>query len=151
MRCAAIMNANPVTIRAGDSVAMAAEKLIAQRNTNLAVVDADGRYVGSFSVDDLLGLIVPRVALAGGLAPNLRFIDDNPKRLGERFRTLKGRPVGEVTDRSAAVLAPETPFIEAFRILCRSRVSLPVVEPASRKLVGTVSYWDVVGAITNEG
>jgi CBS-domain-containing membrane protein len=151
MRCAAVMNVNPATIRASDSVAAAAEKLIALRDTNLAVIDAEGRYVGSFGVDDLLGLMVPRVALAGSLASNLRFIDDNPKRLGERFRAMKGQSVGEVTDRNAAVLAPETPLVEAFRILCRGRVSLPVVDPASRKLAGTVSYWDVIGAITNEG
>ncbi len=150
MRCAAIMNTHPVTVRAGDSVAAAAVTLIAQRSTNLAVVDADGRYVGSFGVDDLLGLIVPRVALAGSLAPNLRFIDDDPALLGERFRALKARPVGEVSDRNALVLGPDTPLIEAFRVLCRGRVTLPVVEPANRKLLGTVSCWDVIGTITAE-
>ncbi len=150
MRCAAVMNVHPITVGAGDSVAAAANTLIAQRSTNLAVVDTQGCYVGSFGVDDLLGLIVPRVAIAGSLASNVRFIDDNPKRLGERFRALKTRPVGEVADRTALVLAPETTLIEAFRILCRSRVTLPVVEPASRKLLGSVSYWDVIGAITAE-
>jgi CBS-domain-containing membrane protein len=148
MRCAAIMNATPVTVRADDSIAMAAGKLIAQRSTHLAVIDGEGCYVGSFGVDDLLGLMVPRVALAGSLAPNLRFIDENPERLRERFHTLKARPVGELADRNGVVLAPETPLIEAFRILCRGRVSLPVVEPASRKLVGSVSYWDVLATIT---
>lgn len=150
MHCAAIMNAAPVTVGVSDTVAQAAEKLIAQRSTNLAVVDTDGFYVGSFGVEDLLGLIVPRVALAGSLAPNLRFIDDDPNRLGERYRAQKERPVGEVADRNAIVLAPDTPLIEAFRILCRSRVSLPVVEPGSRKLLGSVSYWDVIGTITAE-
>ena len=150
MRCAAVMDAHPIIVRAGDSVGVAADALIAQRSTTLAVVDADGCYVGAFGVDDLLGLIVPRVALAGSLVPNLRFIDDDPKHLGERFRALKTRPVGEVADRNALVLAPETPLIEAFRILCRSRVSLPVVEPASRKLLGSVSYWNIIAAITAE-
>lgn len=147
MRCAAIMNASPVTLRAEESVAAAAHKLIAQRSTNLAVVDGEHRYIGTFGVDDLLGLIVPRVALAGSLSSNLRFIDDDPRRLGERFHAVKSQTVGELADRNAIVLAPDTPLIEAFRILCRNRVSLPVVDGASRKLLGIVTYWDVMGSI----
>lgn len=147
MRCAAIMNASPMTLRMDESVATAAHKLIAQRSTNLAVVDADHRYLGSFGIDDLLGLIIPRVALAGSLSSNLRFIDDDPRRLGERYQAVKTQSVGELADRNAIVLAPDTPLIEAFRILCRNRISLPVVESASRRLLGTVTYWDVIGSI----
>ncbi len=56
--------------------------------------------------------------------------------------------MGTVADRNASALAPDTPQIEDCRIFCRSRASLPVVEPASRKLVGLVSYFDVMGAVT---
>ena len=149
MRCAAIMTANPVTVRDSESIAAAAEKLIEQRLLNIPVVDADGRYVGMFGVDDLLGVVVPRVALAGNLAPNLRFVDDDPRRLAVRFESLKQQPVGNIADRNASVLAPETPHIEAFRALCRKPVPLAVVDPESRKLVGVVTYWDVMGSITS--
>jgi CBS domain-containing protein len=149
MRCAAIMNEHPPSVRDTDSIAAAAARLIDGRHLGLPVVDATGRYIGMFGADDLLGLVVPRVAIAGGnVVPNLRFVGDNPAALGARFRDIAREPVGPIADRNAIVLAPDTPQIEAFRIFCRSRTSLPVVEPESRKLVGLVSYWDVMGAVT---
>ncbi|HTW36402.1 MAG TPA: CBS domain-containing protein [Rhizomicrobium sp.] len=149
MRCAAIMTVNPPSVRDTDSIAEAATQLIAGRHLGLPVVDADGRYVGMFGTDDLLGLVVPRVAIAGGnVVPNLRFVGDNPGTLAERFREIAQQAVGTIADRTAIALAPDTPQIEAFRIFCRSRTSLPVVEPESRKLVGLVSYFDVMGAVT---
>ena len=38
-----------------------------------------------FGIYDLLGLLVPRVALAGDLLPNLRFIGDDPEALRTKF------------------------------------------------------------------
>jgi len=149
MRCAAIMTANPPAVRDTDSIAEAARTLIAQRHLGVPVVDKEGRYVGMFGADDLLGVIVPRVAIAGSIASNLRFVGDDTKDLTARFRDLNQQPVSAVADRNAIVLAPDTPQIEAFRIFCRSRASLPVVDPATGKLVGLVSYWDVMGAITS--
>ena len=148
MRCDAIMTANPPSLRDTDSIAAAAAQLIEGRHLGLPVVDKDGRYIGMFGADDLLGLVVPRVAIAGGnVVPNLRFVGDNPTTLAERFREIAQQSVATVADRNAIALAPDTPQIEAFRIFCRSRASLPVVEPESRKLVGLVSYFDVMGAV----
>jgi CBS domain-containing protein len=149
MHCAAIMTANPPVVRDTDSIAAAAQTLIGARHLGIPVVDESGRYVGMFGTDDLLGMIVPRVAIAGRVASNLRFVGDDPEDLVARFRDLHQQPVGEVANRNAVVLAPDTPQIEAFRIFCRSRASLPVVDPATGRLVGLVSYWDVMGAITS--
>jgi len=149
MRCDAIMTVSPPSVRDTDSIASATALLIGGRHLGLPVVDADGRYVGMFGADDLLGLVVPRVAIAGGnVVPNLRFVGDDPKTLAERFGKIAQQTVGTVADRNAIALAPDTPQIEAFRIFCRSRAPLPVVEPESRKLVGLVSYFDVMGAVT---
>lgn len=148
MRCDAIMSHDPLTLRDSDSVGAAAEQLIRHRHLSVPVVDAEGRYVGMFGADDLLSLMVPRVAIAGDLAPNLRFVGDDARCLAERFGELKHEPVGALADRSAVVLAPDTPDIEAFRIFCRSRATLPVVEFESGRLLGVVSYWDVMSAVT---
>ena len=149
MRCDAIMTANPPSLRDTDSIAAATARLIEGRHLGLPVVDKDGRYVGMFGADELLGLVVPRVAIAGGnVVPNLRFVGDDPETLGERFEQIAQQNVGTVADRNAIALAPDTPQIEAFRIFCRSRTPLPVVEPQSRKFVGLVSYFDVMGAVT---
>lgn len=148
MRCDAIMNSAFPAVRDTDSVGMASDRLVRHRQLSLPVVDAEGRYVGMFGADELLGLMVPRVAIAGDLAPNVRFVGDDPRHLAERFRALRDRPVGAIADKAAVVLAPDTPQIEAFRIFCHSRTTLAVVDPESRKLLGVVSCWDVMGTIT---
>ena len=84
MNCAGIMTNAPPTIRDDASVAEAAGALVAQREMDLPVLDGDGRYAGMFGISDLLGLLVPRVALAGDLTANLRFIGDDPEELRRR-------------------------------------------------------------------
>ncbi|HEX4078811.1 MAG TPA: CBS domain-containing protein [Rhizomicrobium sp.] len=147
MSCAAIMTKAPLTISEDASVAEAAAKLIAHHYTNLPVVDAEGCYAGMFGIYDLLGLLVPRVALAGNLMANLRFISDDPEELRRKFQDIRNRRVGDVADRNAPTLDAEAPEIEAIRLFCRSHSSLPVVAKESRKVVGIVSCWDAIRAL----
>jgi CBS domain-containing protein len=101
-----------------------------------------------FGIYDLMGLLIPKVALAGGLMPNLRFMGDDPEELRAKFREVSSRPIGEVAERDMPILHPDTPEIEALRLFCLERTTLPVVERGTRKLVGIVSYWDAVRAVT---
>src|SRR5579862_584485 len=133
MRCADIMTANPLTVRATDSTAQAAEILIAHRQLSVPVVDDDGRYVGMFGAGDLASLMVPRVAIAGNLAPNLRFVGEDARVLSERFQELRHKPVQDLADKNAVVLSPDTPHMETFRMLCRNPVPLAVVDPKNGK------------------
>ncbi len=151
MSCAAIMTANPLTLKEGDSVADAAKALIAHHYINMPVVDAAGVFLGMFGIYELLGLLVPRVALAGDLLPNLRFVDDDPAALRTKFRAIRERCVGDWCDREAVTLHPDTPEIEAIRLFCRRHTTLAVVERDTKKLAGIVSYWDAIAAITREG
>lgn len=148
MPCAAIMTADPKTVRDSDSVASAARVLIGGRLAGVPVVDAEGRFVAMFTSTNLMGLVVPRVALAGNLAANVRFVEDSAKPLTARFQAMQDQPVGEIADRHALVLSPDTPEAEAFRIFCHNPAPLPVVDPGSGKLVGTVSFWDVMREVT---
>jgi len=115
------------------------------------VVNADGRFLGMFGIYDLFSLIIPKVALAGGLLPNLRFMGDDAEDLRTRFREIAGRKVGEVADRDVRVLYPDTPQIEALRLFCQQHTTLAVVERETRRLLGIVSYWDAVCALTGMG
>ena len=148
MSCATIMTADPLTAREQDSVADAAAALIANRYINLPVVDGEGRFKGMFGIYDLLALLVPRVALAGDLLANLRFLPDDPAELRKLFAQAKARHVGEVCDRAAVTLHPDTPEVEAIRLFCRGHNTLAVVAPETGKLVGIVSYWDAIAAVT---
>lgn len=148
MTCAAIMTADPLTLKEGDSVARAAEALTKHHYINLPVVDGDGRFLGMFGIYDLLSLLVPRVALAGDLLPNLRFVGDDPAALRAKFQAVKAKTVGEYCDRQAVVLHPDTPEIEALRLFCLRHTTLAVAERETNKLVGIVSYWDAIRAVT---
>src|ERR1700733_10437523 len=98
MSCVAIMTTNPVTLGVDESVGAAAAKLIAHQATILPVVDTEGRYAGMFGLYDLLSMLVPRVALAGNLLPNLRFIGDDPAELRRRYLELKTQRVGDMAN-----------------------------------------------------
>jgi CBS domain-containing protein len=148
MTCSLIMTPNPQTAPASETVGEAVRILVEHRYNNLPVVDANGTFIGMFGIYDLMGLLIPKVALAGGLMPNLRFMGDDPEELRAKFREVSSRPIGEVAERDMPILHPDTPEIEALRLFCLERTTLPVVERGTRKLVGIVSYWDAVRAVT---
>ncbi len=147
MNCAAIMTANPATILDSDSVAAAAGKLVAERATTLPVVDGEGKYVGMFGIRDLLGLLVPRGALAGDLVPNLRFLGDDADALRRKFQAAGALTAGAMADRRMATLDPDLPEIEALRIFAREQSTLAVVARDTGKLVGVVCCRDAIHAL----
>ncbi|HSC18183.1 MAG TPA: CBS domain-containing protein [Rhizomicrobium sp.] len=151
MTCGAIMTESPLSAREDETVGEATKRLIGDRYLNLPVVNADGRFLGMFGIYDLFSLIIPKVALAGGLLPNLRFMGDDAEELRTRFREIAGRKIAEVADRDARVLYPDTPQIEALRLFCQQHTTLAVVERETRRLLGIVSYWDAVCALTGMG
>ena len=147
MSSTAIMKTAPIIIREQESVADAAAKLVSNHFTNLLVVDGQERYVGMFGLHDLLSLLVPRVALAGDLMSNLRFIADDPEELRRRYRDIRNRRVGEVANRNAPALDPDSSEVEAIRLFCRNHISVPVVDRESGQVIGIVSCWDAIGAV----
>lgn len=151
MSCTAIMNKTPIILQEQENVADAASKLVSHDFTSLPVVDAQGRYVGMFGIYDLLSLLVPRVALAGDLMSNLRFIADDPEELRRRYAEVKNWRIAEVANRNAPTLDPDSPEVEAVRLFCRNHVSLPVVDRESGRVTGIVSCWDAIRAILGNG
>jgi CBS-domain-containing membrane protein len=147
MSCAAIMTRVPVTIRQDESVADATAKLVSHHVINLPVVDSDDRYVGMFGLYDLLSLVIPRVALAGDLMSNLRFISDDPEELRRKYQDVRDRRVSEVANRNSPTLDPDSPQVEAIRLFCRNHISLPVIDDVSGRVLGIVSCWDAIRAI----
>jgi CBS domain-containing protein len=147
MNCAAIMTSNPPAIPDSASVADAAAELVAQHATSLPVVDAEGRYVGMFGIRDLLGLLVPRGALAGDLVPNLRFLGDDADALRRKFQAAGALTAGAMADRRAATLHPDTPEIDALRAFARDQSTLAVIARDTGKLVGVVGCRDAIQAL----
>ncbi len=147
MTCRAIMTPHPQTLRAEDTVGEAARRLLAGRFHMLPVVDAEGRYVGSFGVFGLIGLLLPRAATLNALVPDLGFMADDHAALQRRLGELAQEPVGRHMRTDLPVLRPETSIVEALLLFYRKRFTLPVVDEATGRLLGIVSPWDALAAI----
>ena len=132
----------PKFLRETDTIGMAARQIVEHRCISLPVVDSEDRFVGLFGIFDLLALLVPRVAVIGNLLPNLQFLSDDDDQMRQKFLSLKDSPVKRAVNREAARVYPDTPLIEAIRLLCRNHLVIPVVTPDSEKLVGIISFWD---------
>lgn len=129
-------------VREDDTIGRAATEIVEHRCISLPVIDAQGRFVGLFGIFDLLALLVPRVAVIGNLLPNLQFLSDDDEQMRQKFATLRDSPVKRAINREAARVYPDTPLIEAIRLLCRNHLTIPVVEHDSERLIGVISYWD---------
>jgi len=143
-----IMNAKPATLRADDSVSKAADILQEKRYLILPVVDGEGRYAGVFDVWDLLGLLLPKAATLDDLVPNLSFLGDDLPALQQRMKDIGSQPVGPLARPDLPLLRPDMSPVEALLLFYRHRSTLPVVDEASGKLVGVMSYWDALAAIS---
>lgn len=142
MSCERIMIRAPKFVRETDTIGMAAREIVENRCISLPVVDSEDRFVGLFGIFDLLALLVPRVAVIGNLLPNLQFLSDDDDQMRQKFTSLKDSPLTRAVNREAARVHPDTPLIEAIRLLCRSHLVIPVVTRDSEKLIGIISYWD---------
>jgi len=142
MSCEKIMIRNPKSVREDDTIGMAAREIVENHCISLPVVDADGRCVGLFGIFDLLALLVPRVAVIGNLLPNLQFLSDDDEVMRQKFAELRNSPLKRAVNREAARVHPDTPLIEAIRLLCRNHLTIPVVDEETDRLVGVISYWD---------
>lgn len=148
MSCESIMIRAPKFVRENDTIGMAAHEIVEHRCVSLPVVDSEDRFIGLFGIFDLLALLVPRVAVIGNLLPNLQFLSDDDDQMRHKFISLRDSPVKRAVNREAARVHPDTPLIEAIRLLCRNHLVIPVVTQDSEKLVGIISYWDAARHIT---
>jgi CBS domain-containing protein len=110
------MTSDLFTMQADDAIEMAANLMIWERIRHVPVEDHDHRLVGLVTHRAVL-----RFVLSGG-------------------STLK-TPISEIMKRDLTTVAPETPTIEALRLMRRLRVGcLPVVQ--DERLIGIVTEED---------
>ncbi|MGC8534501.1 MAG: HPP family protein [Rhizomicrobium sp.] len=149
MNCGALIHASPAPLRADSTLGEAAELLTGAPVQSLPVVTTEGDYIGVFGLDELLARIVPRVAVAGDMKANLRFISDDLSELRARFQAIAAHQVKEWCNRQAAFVRPDTPVIEALQLFCRGHSILPVVA-ADGKLQGLLSPSAAIRVISSQ-
>ncbi len=151
MSVADITRRDPVTLGPADTVERAAELLVQERALALPVVEVSGKLVGTFGVDGLAKLLLPRaVTLDVGLEEltDLDFVADSLEELRERMGRVCEQPVKKYMDtETRRPLDPDSSFTEALFLLHRLGEDLPVVDPSTGKLVGMVSPWDVLSRL----
>lgn len=153
MTCREIMNPDPPVLMSTDTVGRALHILLQRRYLALPVVEADRRYVGLFAKSRLFGLMLPSIVTLEDVLPkiaqitDLAYLSDDLDDLRERFAALRHRSVAEYADRKAPTVRPDSPLMEAILLVYRTRNFVPVVDPASRRLEGVVSTWDILAKL----
>jgi acetoin utilization protein AcuB len=126
-----IMTKNPVTVESSDSIRVALTTLLELDIRHLPIVE-EGQLVGIVSDRDLRRL-APPVATDDGAAARME------KQLAQPVSTLMSSDVLSVD--------PEMEVAEVVDLMIEHRVgAIPVVEPGSERLVGIVSYIDLLKA-----
>lgn len=127
LRVDALMTRNPVTVEAETSLAEAAQALLTAEARHLPVVDPDGRLVGMLSERDL------RQWLGTEMGDWSRASQD-----------VLDEPVGNAMRPDPLALPEGAPLSRALAILTDERVgALPVLDDEDR-VVGVLSYVDVL-------
>jgi CBS-domain-containing membrane protein len=147
---ATLYTASFAALKDTDTVTDATRQMLADRVSDLPVVDGDGKLVGIFKLDRLLAALLPKAALLGyGL--DLSFVADTLEQLRDKMRDIESDPVTSFTVHPDHVVHPETTPIEIVLLIYRGANNVPVVDPSSGRLVGMVSARDVLAALHGEG
>ncbi|MDS4020807.1 MAG: CBS domain-containing protein [Candidatus Competibacter sp.] len=150
MTARTLMNPNPMTLGPSDTVATAADRILEHHLRHLPVMDAQGRYLGTFSVYSLLKLTLPQAVLDKHGLDNVSFVTEHVGDLAQRLGGRREEPVRNWLNIHE-VAHPETPVMEVMLLMLQGRTtSVPVVNKESGKLEGIVSFWDVLEKLTGE-
>lgn len=155
MKCADIMDKNPLTLQTEDTVGTAIAMMLKHRVLALPVVDQQGVYQGMFAKSRLFGLLFPILGSVEDLLPQMATatgVSAMPDKLPEvkdRLRALSDALVGTYADKTVPTLQPDSPLLAAVMLVYRVRNFVPVVDPASGKLLGVVSTWDALGKLVD--
>jgi CBS domain-containing protein len=128
-----VMRPHPETVRPGERVLDAAPRMAEKGVRHLVVVDEQGKVIGMLSDRDI------RQAIGNPLRIPL----DGPFRA-----SLAALTVAEVMTDQPVTVVPDAELAQVARLLADERFgAVPVVDPAER-LVGIISYVDLLQVLT---
>ncbi len=147
-----IMTPNPLTVRPDEKVIDALKKMYRAHIRSMPVVDAEGSFVGLFSIYRLMEVLLPRAAMARkGSLDDLSFIHTSEEKIDKKLQELAHKPVSDLLEKKKRLsfCSPKTSLLEMLLLLRGSHTSLPVVVVTGKNkhLTGIVSYWDVLSKL----
>ena len=138
-----LMNTHPVVLLDTDSIGSAADQIMSHRYRSLPVVDEDGRFLGILGVGCMLRLVLPKAATMNKGLSDLRYLSSSLEDLRERLKSVVDQPVIACVDKNVPVVHPDTPMLETLLTLYRTKMAVGVVDEATGRLLGMISYFDV--------
>ena len=127
------MTKDPIVLAPGETIADAYEKMHVHQIRHLPVVNENGEVIGMFTATDLNHAYAPRETEAGW------FYDKEGLQLLDVHHFMSKDPL---------TLTPENTLKEAAEVMASSRFGgLPIVASGTRKIVGIISYVDVLKEI----
>ncbi len=152
MTVASIMHPDPLTLRADQTVGEAIRILREHRFRSVPVIESDGTMIGQFSVRTILSLLLPKVATLRGGLRRISFMHDSMEDLQRRLSDNLDEPLRDHAHTNVECVATDDPLSQTVLALFEKQENLPVINEVG-KLVGILSYWDVVDHLvegTNE-
>jgi acetoin utilization protein AcuB len=126
-----IMSANPFSVMTNESIGRVLKKFAEADVRHLPVLD-DGELVGIVSDRDLRSF-----------HPNALMELEHP----QEIRRLLAQPISTVMSSDVVSVDPETEISEVIDIMLEQKIgAVPVVDTDTDKLVGIISYMDVIRA-----
>ncbi len=104
-----------------------------------------------FGVNCLLKEVIPKEVFVPQGLENVSFIHESFEELYQRFDSVKKQPVSTCINQEIQPVTPDTSLTEIMLQLYNTRASIPVVEPGTCKLLGMISYWDIIEKILTDG
>ena len=149
MKVAEIMNRAPVSVRSDSTFGSALQTLLESRVTTIPVVDAEGVYKGIFDLKDIWDILLPKAAqLSRKSIEDLSFVSSSIDKMKDQIAEAASLPIEQfLTSEDLPALHPESPLIQAVLLLDEYGETLAVVDRQTRKLVGTVSAWQLLDAL----
>lgn len=151
MTSAPIYSTDFPSLRDMDTVADATRRMLADRVSDLPVIDAAGKLVGMFKLARLFSVLLPKAATMDYGMPDLAFVSDSIEQLARKMREIEHSPVREFMAEPDHVVHPRTSPLEIVLLLYKGANAIPVVAEGSGVLVGMVAARDVLAALQPDG
>jgi len=153
MTAESIMSSEVYTITPEVTVGEAMLIMARKKVHNLPVVDAEGSFLGLFSLRRITRALMPMAAQIGEdiMDFQMAFIGDSSDDYLRRLKKIGEQPVSELLEKKKKLrfCSPDTPVPHLLQLLSENPMSLPVLvlKGEHQHVVGMVSNWDVLTKI----
>jgi len=145
--CGSIMRPIKKVLHLDDPVRAAVDFMHASHMGLVPVVDEEGRFAGLLGGNRLMHFLLPKhLTMVRGLE-RMSYLRESREELLERLNEISALSLREVVDPQAKVVYPDTPLIEAQKLLAGTQFVVPVVDEESGKLLGAISFFTLLTAL----